>query len=149
MPAINKIRLTNVVYEEGKKRYNDEVFLFDGYNGAILLENGGGKTVFIQTVLQAVIPHTDLADRKIKNTLVLENAPAHIAIEWLLNDKPRRYLVTAVTLFMTKDGLDSLRYVYEYGPGDEHGIEEIPLCAVGKMGIVRLIAGKCKITIAI
>lgn len=134
MPAINKIRLTNVVYEEGKKRYNDEVFLFDGYNGAILLENGGGKTVFIQTVLQAVIPHTDLADRKIKNTLVLENAPAHIAIEWLLNDKPRRYLVTAVTLFMTKDGLDSLRYVYEYGPGDKHGIEEIPFVRRGKDG---------------
>lgn len=126
MPSINKIRLTNVVYEEGSKRYNDELFLFDNYNGAILLENGGGKTVFIQTVLQAMIPHTDLADRKIRNTLVLENAPAHIAVEWLLNDNPRRYVVTAVTLFMTKDGLDSLRYVYEYDEGDEHGIEKIP-----------------------
>lgn len=135
MPAINKIRLTNVVYEEGNKRYNDELFLFDGYNGAILLENGGGKTVFIQTVLQAVIPHTDLADRKIKNTLVLENAPAHIAVEWILNDRPRRYLVTAVTLFMTKDGLDSLRYVYEYAPGDENGIEGIPFVKRGKDGM--------------
>ncbi|PAC37204.1 coiled-coil domain-containing protein [Caldifermentibacillus hisashii] len=134
MPAISKIRLTNVVYEEGKKRYNDELFFFDGYNGAILLENGGGKTVFIQTVLQAIIPHTDLAERKIKNTLVLENAPAHIAIEWLINERPRRYVVTAVTLFTTKDGLDSLRYVYEYGAGDTHSIEEMPFVREGKNG---------------
>ncbi|NOV70886.1 hypothetical protein [Clostridium beijerinckii] len=66
MPAISKIRFTNVVYENGQKRYNDDVFQFDGENGAILLENGGGKTVFIQTALQAILPNHDLADRKIK-----------------------------------------------------------------------------------
>lgn len=101
-----------MVYEEGLKRYNDEIFRFGGHNGAILLENGGGKTVFIQTVLQAILPHVDVADRKIKSTLQLENAPAHIAIEWIMNDEPRRYVVTAVSLFMTNNGLDSLRYVY-------------------------------------
>ncbi|MBB6175697.1 myosin heavy subunit [Anoxybacillus tengchongensis] len=134
MPAISKIRLTNVVYEEGRKRYNDELFRFDGHNGAILLENGGGKTVFIHTVLQAILPHVDLADRKIKHTLQLENAPAHIAIEWLLNDEPRRYVVTAVSLFMTNNGLDSLRYVYEYNANDPHGIEGIPFVREGRSG---------------
>ncbi|WP_143522881.1 hypothetical protein, partial [Pseudomonas sp. 2822-15] len=78
-----------------------------------LLENGGGKTVLIQTALQAILPHVDLADRKIKDTLSLENSPAHIAIEWIVNDNPRQYVVTAVTLFLTKHGLDSVRYVYE------------------------------------
>ena len=73
MPTISKIRFTNVVYEDGMKRYNDEIFKFDGYNGAILLENGGGKTVFIQTALQAIIPHTNLSERKIKQTLQLDN----------------------------------------------------------------------------
>ncbi|WP_010648770.1 hypothetical protein [Oceanobacillus massiliensis] len=126
MPAISKIRLANVIYEEGNKRYNDELFLFDGYNGAILLENGGGKTVLIQTALQAMLPHTELASRKIGKTLTLASAPAHIAVEWIINDKPRRYVVTAVTLFMNKHGLDSLRYVYEYQQGDPHAIEEIP-----------------------
>ena len=72
MPSISKIRFTNIVYEDGQKRYNDELFRFDGYNGAVVLENGGGKTVFIQTALQAVVPHTDLAERKIKHTLMLE-----------------------------------------------------------------------------
>ncbi|MEQ6390187.1 hypothetical protein RZN22_12800 [Bacillaceae bacterium S4-13-58] len=134
MPAISKIRLTNIVYEEGNKRYNDEMFLFDSHNGAILLENGGGKTVLIQTALQAIIPHVDLADRKIKNTLLLENAPAHIAIEWIDNDHPRRYVVTAVSLFTTKQGLDSLRYVYEYSPNDPNGIEGIPFVREGREG---------------
>ncbi|MBM7650393.1 chromosome segregation ATPase [Bacillus ectoiniformans] len=134
MPAISKIRLTNVVYEEGNKRYNDELFRFDGHNGAILLENGGGKTVLIQTALQAIIPHTDLANRKIKSTLQLEQAPAHIAIEWVTNDQPRRYVVTAVSLFLTKNGIDSLRYVYEYNANDSHGIERIPFVCDGNSG---------------
>ncbi|MCD8509387.1 MAG: hypothetical protein LRY73_05550 [Bacillus sp. (in: Bacteria)] len=134
MPSISKIRLTNVIYEEGNKRYNDELFLFDGYNGAILLENGGGKTVLIQTALQAILPHVDLADRKMKDTLLLENAPAHIAIEWITNEEPRQYVVTAVSLFMTKHGLDSLRYVYEYTGNDPNDIEGIPFVRDGKAG---------------
>lgn len=126
MPAISKIRLANVIYEDGNKRYNDELFLFDGYNGAILLENGGGKTVLIQTAIQAMIPHTELAGRKMGKTLALESTPAHIAVEWIINEKPRRYVVTAVTLFTNKHGVESLRYVYEYQHGDPHAIEEIP-----------------------
>lgn len=126
MPAISKIRLTNVVYENGQKRYHDELFLFDGLNGALVLENGGGKTVFIQTVIQAVIPHATLADRDIKDTLYLEESPAHIAIEWIVNESPRRYVVTAVTLYKKQNGIDSLRYVYEYGENDSQGITEIP-----------------------
>ncbi len=126
MPSISKIRFTNVVYEDGNKRYNDETFVFDGHNGAILLENGGGKTVFIHTALQAILPHTDLAERKIKSTLKLEEAPAHVAIEWILNDRPRHYVVTAVTLLLTKDGLESYRYVYNYAENDSHSIDKIP-----------------------
>lgn len=126
MPAISKIRFTNVVYENGQKRYNDDIFQFDGENGAILLENGGGKTVFIQTAIQAILPNHDLADRKIKNTLMLENNSAHIAIEWIINERPRRYALTAVTLFMNKGSVDSLKYVYEYEENDDETIENLP-----------------------
>lgn len=126
MPAISKIRFTNIVYEDGNKRYNDETFHFDGHNGAILLENGGGKTVFIQTALQAVLPHADLAGRKIKETFSLENGPAHVAIEWIVHERPRRYAVTCVTLFLTSSGLDSIRYVYDYPAHDPDNIDEIP-----------------------
>lgn len=127
MPTISKIRFTNVVYEAGAKRYTDSIFHFDGHNGAIVLENGGGKTVFIQTALQAVMPHADLAGRRMKDTLALENGPAHIAIEWLLAEKPRRrYVVTCISLFMDSSGMDSYRYVHEYGENDEHRIEQLP-----------------------
>jgi len=135
MPAISKIRLTNVVYENGQKRYHDELFLFDGLNGALVLENGGGKTVFIQTVVQAVIPHATLADRDIKDTLYLEEGAAHIAIEWIVNESPRRYVVTAVTLHKKQNGIDSLRYVYEYGENDSHSITEIPFVQTSAEGI--------------
>lgn len=126
MPAISKIRFTNVIYENGRKRYNDEIFQFDGHNTALLLENGGGKTVFIQAVMQAIIPHMDMAERKIKDTLSLENAPAHIAIEWILNDKPRRYALTVATLFMENNQLNSLKYTYDYAADDTDSIDEIP-----------------------
>ncbi len=65
---------------------------------------------------------------------MLENAPAHIAVEWISNDRPRRYAVTAVSLFTTKNGLDSLRYVYEYDANDPNGIEGIPFVREGKEG---------------
>jgi hypothetical protein len=126
MPAISKIRFTNVLYEEGNKRYNDEVFQFDGHNGAILLENGGGKTVFIQTAIQVVLPHTDLAGRKMKDTLSLENGPAHIAIEWIVHERPRRYAVTCISLFLTATGIDSYRYIYDYSAHDPDSIDHIP-----------------------
>jgi len=126
MPAISKIRFTNAVYDNGEKRYNDEVFEFDGHNGAILLENGGGKTTFIQIAIQAILPHADLGARKIRDTLLLEGNPCHIAIEWIINESPRRYALTAVTLFLNNGKLDSYRYVYEYGYNDKHSIENIP-----------------------
>ena len=137
MPSISKIRFTNVVYEGGAKRYNDDIFLFDSHNGAILLENGGGKTVFIQTAIQAILPNVELAERKMKDTLSLESSSAHIAIEWILNERPRRYGLTAVTLYMAKEGVKSYRYTYEYEEGDQHRIEELPFVKSNVGGKVR------------
>ncbi|MCZ8533334.1 hypothetical protein [Psychrobacillus psychrodurans] len=126
MPTISKIRFTNIVYEGGNKRYTDEIFHFHGENSAIVLENGGGKTVFIQTAIQAVLPHTSLANRKLKDTLSFDDGPAHIAIEWIKNDRPRIYALTAITIFPQQNGIDSFRYVYEYGPNDPNRIENLP-----------------------
>lgn len=126
MPTISKIRFANVIYEQGLKRYHDEVFQFDTQNGAIILENGGGKTVFIQAAMQAIIPHATVSNRQTKETFYLEEGPAHIAIEWLLNERPRQYLVTAVTLYIKNNKVESLRYAYEYSERDKHAIDEIP-----------------------
>lgn len=134
MPCISKIRLTNVVFENGGKRFNDDIFHFDGNNAAILLENGGGKTVLVQTALQAILPHSDLEERKIRNTLSLEGSPCHVAIEWILNERPRRYLITAVSLFITNNRLDSYKYTYEYDTGDNQAIDEMPFVIKGSEG---------------
>jgi len=137
MPAISRIRFTNLVFENGAKRYNDVIFQFDSYNGVILLENGGGKTVLVQAVLQTVLPHTLLGERKAKDTFALENSPAHLAVEWLISDRPRRYALTAVTLFHSKQGMDSYKYVYEYGTGDEHSLEGLPFVREAPNGPTR------------
>lgn len=126
MPTISKIRFANIIYEQGLKRYHDETFQFDAQNGAVLLENGGGKTVFIQAAMQAIIPHASVSNRNIKDTLYLEEGPAHIAIEWLLNERPRQYVVTAVTLYTKNNKIESLRYVYAYSERDKHSIDAIP-----------------------
>ncbi|PWA10361.1 hypothetical protein DCC39_11655 [Pueribacillus theae] len=137
MPSISKIRFTNVVYEGGAKRYNDDIFLFDSHNGAILLENGGGKTVFIQAALQAILPNAELAERKLKETLSLESSSSHIAIEWIITERPRRYALTAVTLYMEKEGVKSYCYTYEYEEGDKHRIEELPFVRTTPNGKLR------------
>lgn len=134
MPAISRIRFTNVIYEGGLKRYNDELFELEGENTAMILENGGGKTVFVQTAIQAMLPHSHLSNRRIRETLSLEGSPCHVAIEWILSEKPRRYLLTAVTLFLSSDRLDSYKYVYEYGEGDQNAIGEVPFSIQGLEG---------------
>lgn len=137
MASISKIRYTNVIYENGNKRYNDELFTCAGHNTAILLENGGGKTVFIQAALQAVLPHTDLGERKAKETFVLDGEAAHIAIEWILSDKPRRYGLTAVTLYMQNNELKSYKYAFSYGVEDKNTIEQLPFTVEEGEGIKR------------
>ena len=127
MPSISRIRFTNVVYDGGKKRYTDTTFQFDGYNGILLLENGAGKTVFVQTLIQSVLPRKTVAQRKIQETLSLSNSIAHIAVEWILENDPRRYALTAVSLFLnSKDQLASQEFAYEYGPDDRASIDKLP-----------------------
>ena len=127
MPSISRIRFTNVVYDNGKKRYIDTTFRFDGFNGILLLENGAGKTVFVQTLIQAVLPRKTVANRKIQETLQLSNTTAHIAVEWILEDRPRRYALTAVSLFRnSKDVLASQEFACEYPAQDPNSIEKLP-----------------------
>lgn len=126
MPVISKIRFTNVIYENGNKRYQDEIFHFDGQNSTIVLENGGGKTVWVQAALQAILPHTEVAGRKAYETFLLSEGCAHIAIEWVIGQKPRRYLVTAVSLYEQSQRLQSYRYTYEYEADDPNSLENIP-----------------------
>ncbi len=138
MATIAKIRLCNVLYEGGLKRYNDETFFLDGLNTAFLLENGGGKTVLVQMILQAVLPRSEHAGRKIHETLALSSGATHIAVEWILDERPRRYLLTAVTLFLKSSGkLESYHFTEEYEEGHAHDLESLPLSVEMSDGAMR------------
>lgn len=127
MPSISRIRFTNIVYDNGNKRYIDTTFRFDGYNGILLLENGAGKTVFVQTLIQAVLPRKTVAQRKIQETLQLNNSIAHIAVEWILEEQPRRYGLTAVSLFMNnRDTLSSQEFAMEYTAASRERLDTLP-----------------------
>ncbi|MGV8146223.1 MAG: hypothetical protein ACLKAK_07695 [Alkaliphilus sp.] len=137
MPVISKIRLTNIVYEGGQKRYNDELFLLEGNNTVFLLENGGGKTVLVQMIIQAMLPGFKHANRKIRETLMLDSNAAHIAIEWIINENPKRYMVTAITLFVKNGELKTHKFINEYGVDDLSSIEQIPFSLKSKNGDMR------------
>ena len=128
MPAISKIRFTNIVYDNGRKRYNDKTFLFDGYNGILLMDNGAGKTVFVQTLIQAVLPRKTVAQRRIQETLQINNSIAHVAVEWILQEQPRVYAITAVSLFTDSKGKPaSQEFAMEYVPSaSAFGIDSLP-----------------------
>lgn len=135
MARINRVRLVNVIYNNGTLRYNDSIFDFDGKNSVILIENGMGKTVFLQTVFQAIIPHIDVAGRKIRESLSLNGDPAHIAIEWIINEKPRVYAQTVVSLYINdKNALESEKYVFEHKEKDENRLEMIPFVRSNESG---------------
>ncbi|MDO4765378.1 MAG: hypothetical protein Q4A29_04920 [Eubacteriales bacterium] len=137
MATIEKVRLTNIIYDNGGRRYNDMTFDFRSEHSVILLQNGIGKTVFIQLLMQAIIPHYDVAGRRIRDTLVLTGEPAHIAVEWLIREKPRTYAVTAVSLYLDNQDLKSLKYVYQYGEGDNQDISSIPFSITEADGSIR------------
>ncbi|RRD94165.1 hypothetical protein EII17_09405 [Clostridiales bacterium COT073_COT-073] len=137
MATIEKVRLTNIIYDNGEKRYNDMTFDFRSEHSVILLQNGIGKTVFIQLLMQAIVPHMEVAGRRIKDTLVLTGEPAHIAVEWLIREKPRTYAVTAVSLYLDNQELKSLKYVYQYGEGDNQDILSMPFSIMETEGVFR------------
>ena len=76
----------------------------------------------------------DWVSDKARSTFALDNSPLHLAVEWILNERPRRLGLTAVTLSAGQEGLDSLKYVYEYQPGDPGRLENLPFIRPGEDG---------------
>ncbi|QGG48632.1 hypothetical protein FTV88_2539 [Heliorestis convoluta] len=61
-----------------------------------------------------------------RDTFDVTGSPAHIAVEWILTERPRRYGLTCITLYMGREGIEYLLYAYEYGSGDKNCIENLP-----------------------
>jgi hypothetical protein len=132
LPQIERIRLTNVKYDNGKKEFVNDMFLPAGSNCAFILENGGGKSLMVQLLLQVVLPNESIGVRPASDLVSgSDRFTGHILVEWRLDDPESRYLLTG---FCFTRGYEDERlfkyfmYTIQYDQiPNELDIENLPL----------------------
>ena len=128
MPRINRARVVNIRYDEGNKAYLDQIFDFRGKNGIVLLENGGGKSLLVQLLLQVIIPNTRM-NKRLFRELFSPGQTSHLMIEWLTDGPGTEYVLTGLTAMLPRDR-DSLRdfsYIHRYSEPDPFDLDRIPV----------------------
>ncbi|RBQ14480.1 hypothetical protein DP939_40125 [Spongiactinospora rosea] len=92
----------------------------------LVLENGGGKSVFIRMLLSTVLPERQ--SRKGREALrayvVSAAAPSHVALEWV-NVRTGETLVTGQVLSPLADGKPD-RMFYSFNPGEDVTLASLP-----------------------
>jgi len=102
MPAIRKIRIVNFRFNEGAKLIPDEIFCTENADGKPIntllnLDNGGGKSVIVQLLLQPVCPKAKVQNRNISDYFQKGTDHAFVLIEWSL-DGSSNSLLTGIAL---------------------------------------------------
>lgn len=103
MPRISKVRIVNFTYNDGKRMIADELFDFtssDGQNALnvlVNLENGGGKSVLVQLMMQPVLPKAKVANRNIASFFNKPSDHCFIVLEWL-KDQSTEKLLTGIAM---------------------------------------------------
>lgn len=144
MAKISKIRFVNFIYNENRHIYDQTFDFYKGENALLNLQNGGGKTVLVQMMMQPIVPKQKLKDRLFKNYFKNSKAPCYILIEWLLEDSPKRLLtgigvkqVAGKNLEEESDSLKIITFLSEYEEESSYDIRNLELLEKEK-GIVRL-----------
>ncbi|MGZ4111571.1 MAG: hypothetical protein ACXVP5_03930, partial [Tumebacillaceae bacterium] len=137
MPSINRIRLVNIQYDKGSKQYADELFKLHGKNTLVNLANGGGKTLWLQLVMQTQLPGALMGSRRMVDLLAHDRYTGHILVEWKLDTfGEREFLLTGFcfTKSAEEDGdLKYFTYTHQYKIADEYGIARMPLVNEGRV----------------
>lgn len=102
MPAIRKIRIVNFRFNDGAKLIPDEIFCTENAEGKPIdtllnLDNGGGKSVIVQLLLQPVCPKAKVQNRNISDYFQKGTDHAFVLIEWSL-DGSSNSLLTGIAL---------------------------------------------------
>lgn len=102
MPQISKLRIVNFQYNSGNRLIADELFDFESEESVpsdvlINLENGGGKSVLVQLMLQPVIPRARVGGRKIEGNFTKSTDHCYVVLEWKL-DGSRMKLMTGIAM---------------------------------------------------
>ncbi|MEN8904796.1 MAG: hypothetical protein ABF289_02440 [Clostridiales bacterium] len=145
MAKISKIRFINFTYNENRHIYDQTFDFYNGENTLMNLQNGGGKTVLVQMMMQPIIPKQKLKDRIFKNYFKNIKAPVYIMIEWIL-DKTNKKVLTGIgikkvigrNLDDPSENLRIITFASEYEKESEFDISNINLLEEN-LGIVKLI----------
>lgn len=103
MPQISKVRIVNFLYNDGKRFIADELFDLsssdsgEALNSLLNLNNGGGKTVLVQLMLQPVHPTAKAGGRRIEDYFVRPGDHSYILLEWNLDGSTEK-LLTGVAM---------------------------------------------------
>jgi hypothetical protein len=97
MPHIGSIRLVNVHFNNATQFYDDFRMELGGGNTTYDLENGGGKSLLLQMLLQTILPKSYLRKEK-PLSLIFQGGKertSHALVEWILETgSPYQYLLT-------------------------------------------------------
>lgn len=140
MPAIRKIRIVNFRFNDGAKLIPDEIFCTENAEGKPIdtllnLDNGGGKSVIVQLLLQPVCPKAQVQNRNISDYFQKGTDHAFVLIEWAL-DGSSNSLLTGIALAASTTADDeneskTVRYytfMHDYArSGDKLDLINLPL----------------------
>lgn len=144
MAKIGKIRFVNFTYNDNRHIYDETFDFYDGEDTLLNLQNGGGKTVLVQMMMQPIIPKQKLKDRNFKGYFKNTKAPVYIMIEWILDDSSKRVMtgigikrVLSKNIDEDSDSIKVVTFISEYENESSFDIKNIELLEEEK-GIVRL-----------
>lgn len=141
MPKLQRVRVVNAQFDDGRGIYEDFTMPFYSRNATYELRNGGGKSVLLMLMLQCVLPNTSLDPNHPFKDMFRggdQNRTTHILAEWELEEgiAERKYLLTG---FCAKrrsdqdegernDGIKYFSYIHLYDGPNDLDLESIPLC---------------------
>jgi len=103
MPQISKIRIVNFNYNDGNRFIPDELYDLaspdtgEALNTLFNLNNGGGKTVLVQLMMQPVHPKAMAGGRRIEDYFSHTGDHSYILLEWNL-DGSKEKLLTGISI---------------------------------------------------
>lgn len=145
MAKIGKIRFVNFTYNDNRHIYDQTFDFYNGEDTLLNLQNGGGKTVLVQMMMQPIIPKQRLKDRLFKSYFTNAKAPVYIMIEWILDNSPARVMtgigikrVLGKSIEDESDSIKVVTFLSEYEGESPFDIKNIELLEEER-GIVRLL----------
>src|SRR6056297_34162 len=148
MAKISRIRIVDAHYDQMKNKHGDTYIELskdqDAKHTLLTLANGCGKGVMIQLISQLLLPETNwgknngnrILDMFYDDKKEFHSYPIHVVLEWALDVKPKKWLVTGLCL--TAEGnyseeddevakLQYFSYIAERDSTEEKYVKNLPL----------------------